>query len=124
MKPTILIISDAVYECKYISDMFSPYSRYVDYETNISDINENNYNNYNIIIYDFDNIHDINKEYLLQIINFLCESIKIVITENTEEELMKLLMNLGIDIILPKPISKENVKHSMLIYDFITKKEL
>lgn len=121
MKPTILIISNSIMECKYISDIFSPYAGYVDYETNITDINDNDYNNYNIIIYDFDNIHDNNKEYLLNLIHFSSNSIKILLTENTDEEQMLTLMDLGIDIILPNPISKDKIKHTMLVYDLITK---
>ena len=116
MKPTIMVVGVNVDDCVCICDMFNDYAKYIDYETNITQLSEYDYNAYDIIIYDYDNIVKNNQ---IEFLDFSSKNIKIIITQNTNEKILKFIMNLGADIIMTFPITPLKIKHIMVIYDLI-----
>jgi hypothetical protein len=117
MKPKLFIIGNSVKRCHYISNFFTNYVKYIDYETDLSSISDNDLQNYDIIIYDIDKyIKNIDN-----ILNLQLNSINIFCINNPNEEITNKLMKLGVDMIIPYDLDEIKVKHSMLIYELITK---
>ena len=114
MKPTILVVGNTETECNIMINLLTEYAEYIDYETLVSNISEYDYYNYNNIIplYSSNNTNTNNN-------NDNDNNIKILVTNNTDENYISHLMKKGFDMVIPHELNKYNAKHMINIYYMI-----